>query len=124
MNRAEFGAWLDGYRRAWEEGDPSKVLTLFAPDAIYEETPFVTPMRGHAALRRYWEEGARDAQRDVAFTYEIYAAEGDIGLCRWHCRFERVSSGERIELDGIFRCVFDPNGKCRHFQEWWHRRTV
>ena len=124
MNRSAFAEWLDAYKLAWESTDPRKAAALFTPDAVYEETPFDEPMRGLEAIRRYWQAGAQDAQRSIRFTYEIYTVDGDVGLCRWHCDFERVPSGERVELDGIFRCVFAPDGKCRHFQEWWHRRTA
>jgi len=124
VNKADFREWLEVYKAAWEGGDPNKLVTLFAPDAVYEEAPFADPMRGRNAIRRYWEAGAQRAQRGVRFTYEIYMMEGDIGLCHWHCVFERVPSGERVELDGIFRCVFAADGKCRHFQEWWHRRKA
>ena len=35
MDRERLGAWLEGYRRAWEEADTPGVLDLFAPDAHY-----------------------------------------------------------------------------------------
>ena len=124
MDKAGFTRWLDAYKAAWETGGPSQIVPLFTADAIYQETPFEEPMRGREAIRQYWQDGAQEAQRGVAFTYEIYAIDGDIGLCHWHCAFERVPSGERVELDGVFRCVFAADGKCRHFQDWWHRRTV
>jgi hypothetical protein len=52
----------------------------------------------------------------VRFRYTIEAVAGAIGLCHWHRAFTRVGSGERVELEGIFRCA--------RFDEWWHRRTL
>ncbi len=124
MDREAFAGWLDAYKAAWEQAATDKVLSLFTPDAVYEETPFDEPMRGHQAIRRYWEEGAEQAQRNVRFSYDIYSVEGDVGMCHWHSTFERVPSGERVELDGVLRCTFAADGKCRRFQEWWHRRTL
>lgn len=124
MNRPGFAKWLDEYKTAWECGDPLKAAALFTEDATYRETPFDETMHGRDAIRRYWEEGARDAQRNIRFGYEIFAVEADAGICRWFCTFERVPSGERVEFDGIFRCVFAADGRCREFREWWHRRTL
>ena len=124
MDRIEFGKWLDRYKAAWEERDPGQIVSLFTADAVYEEAPFEKPMRGRGAIRRYWEKGAQESQRDVNFSYEIYSVANDVGLCRWRCTFERVPSGPRVELDGIFRCIFVTDGSCCQFQEWWHRRVI
>lgn len=119
-----FAAWLERYRAAWENGAPDAATALFAPDAVYAETPFAAPLRGRAAIRAYWREGAEQAQREIRFRYRIEAVAGAVGLCHWHCTFTRTDSGERVELDGIFRCTFDAAGLCTRFDEWWHRRTL
>ena len=118
-----FAAWLERYKAAWETGDPTAAAALFAEDAVYAETPFAAPRRGRDAIRAYWREGAEQAQRDVRFSYKIEAVTGAVGLSHWHCAFTRIGSGERVELDGIFRCAFDAAGLCIRFDEWWHRRS-
>ena len=47
MTEAEFAAWLDGYKAAWEDGDPAAVGELFTAEATYRETPFVEPLKGN-----------------------------------------------------------------------------
>ena len=53
---------LETYKRAWEERDSDTVVTLFAEDAHYIETPFRTAMIGHDAIRRYWDAEVVTAQ--------------------------------------------------------------
>jgi hypothetical protein len=124
LTESGFAAWLERYKAAWEAGDPDAAAALFAAGADYAETPFAEPLRGRDAIRAYWREGAGQAQRDIRFGYTVEAVAGAVGLCRWHCTFTRVGSGERVELDGIFRCTFDAAGLCLRFEEWWHRRTL
>ena len=42
------------------------------------------------------------------------------GLCHWHCAFAAAPGGERIDLDGIFRCRFSDETRVEAFEEWWH----
>lgn len=126
-----FAAWLDSYKAVWEEQDSDRITSLFTEDAIYRETPFDEPMTGRDAIRDYWIAGAESAQDDITFGYDILAVTGNVGLCRWTARFKRIATGETIMLDGIFRCVYSPDGAddidgpiCANFEEWWHRRVV
>ncbi len=126
MTEAEFAAWLEAYKRAWVEQDPVAAANLFAPDATYREIPFDPPMQGRAEIEAYWRKNVVEAQNDIHFGYEIYAVTGAVGLCRWWCTM--TENGERVEFDGIFRCVFSGSGVglplCHTFEEWWHERVV
>ena len=128
IDRAGFERWLEAYKAAWQEQDPDAAAALFTEDATYREMPFSEPFRGRAAIRAYWAEVACESQRDIDFDYQVWAVDGDTGVCHWSCRLTRRASGERVELDGAFRCVFssddDEAGLCRVFEEWWHRREV
>ncbi len=128
MTETEFAAWLDAYKQAWEEQDPAAVIGLFTPDATYREVPFDPPMRGRDEIEAYWRKNTVDAQSKIRFDYEIYAVTDVVGLCHWWCAITSMESGERIEFDGIFRCVFTENGEglrlCHRFEEWWHERVA
>jgi uncharacterized protein (TIGR02246 family) len=123
LTQPEFTAWLDGYKRAWEERDPAAAAALFTSDATYRETPFDDVLAGTEAIRAYWTK-AVSGQSDVQFTYELLACAGDEGFCRWHAAFTGVPGGEAIDLDGIFRCRFADEHHVRTFEEWWHIRIV
>ena len=124
LSAEKFTAWLDAYGRAWETGDAAAVLELFERDARYEETPFDPPMIGHEAIRRYWEEGAGQAQRDIRFSFGIIAVQGDRGTAHWQASFVRVPSGIHVALDGVLMAEFGGGGSCRRFREWWHRKET
>ena len=117
----EFAHWLIDYGRAWEKGDPGAAAALFTEDAAYHETPFADPMRGHAAIRRYWQSGAAESQMAVEFGYTILAIEGNLGVAHWRAVFMRVPSQTQVRLDGILTAEFDDSVRCKIFREWWHR---
>lgn len=124
MTARKFSQWLALYGQAWQAGDPEGVLELFAHHAKYFETPFAPPMVGHEAIRKYWTEGAKNAQRNVRFEARPICFDGTTGFALWSATFERVPSGARVELDGVLSAVFDEQMRCEVFQEWWHRRET
>jgi uncharacterized protein (TIGR02246 family) len=54
LNLGDVEAWLERYRRAWEEGDADAAAALFTEDAVYRSSPFREPHVGRAAIRDYW----------------------------------------------------------------------
>ena len=124
MTLRDFKYWLERYGRAWTEGDPDAAVELFSAGAAYHETPFDEPMIGAEAIRRYWTQGAKDGQADVAFEAVPIAVDQDTGFARWHATFRRVPSGTHVELDGALSARFDADMRCTEFREWWHRRET
>lgn len=124
MTAGTFDQWLRQYGDAWINGNPEAVVDLFSPDAAYFETPFAPPMVGHDAIRRYWTEGAKNAQRNVRFEARPIAYDGETGFALWHATFERVASGSHVELEGVLSARFDPQMRCVAFREWWHRQET
>ena len=121
LDEGKFAAWLEGYKAAWEARDPEAAAALFTDRATYRETPFDEPFAGRDAIRDYWT-GAVARQSAVTFTYEVVACARAEGVCQWHATFTGVPGGERIDLDGIFRCRFAEDGNVDRFEEWWHIR--
>jgi uncharacterized protein (TIGR02246 family) len=122
MDVRVFQEWLEAMGRAWEGRDPEAAARLFTEDATYQETPFVEPMKGRAAIRTYWEEVPR-SQDQIQFQWEVlaFARDGE-GLARWRTSFVRIPSAVRVELDGILLVRLVEDGRCAEFREWWHRR--
>ena len=117
--------WLNEYGRAWVDGDPDRVVTLFSNTATYRETPFDEPMRGRREIREYWQHGAADAQENVEFASQVWAVDNDTAIAGWQASFTRKASGVRVELNGTFRLVFSGEQgalQCTVLEEWWHRR--
>jgi ketosteroid isomerase-like protein len=125
LTASEAEAWLAAYGRAWADGDADAVLRLFTPHAEYRETPFDPPMVGHAAIRRYWQEGAAEGQHDVRFGFTLWSVQGAEAYAHWTASFTRAATGEPVRLDGAFALAFAraPEGTplCTTLREWWHR---
>lgn len=122
MKRKDFQEWLERYGRAWIEGDPAAVIELFGEDAAYFEEPFIPPMLGREAIRRYWTEGAQEGQTGITFQFSIIAVTEDTGYARWQAAFTRIPAKTQVELDGVLAAKFNKAKQCREFREWWHRR--
>jgi ketosteroid isomerase-like protein len=122
MDEQSLQGWLNAYGRAWETRDPRSVGELFSEDATYQETPFVAPLRGRAAVRQYWEDKVEKSQENVQFESEVLAVAGDHAIAHWRASFVRVKSGKQVRLDGIFLLTFDADGRCQKLQEWWVRQ--
>lgn len=118
-----FKEWMDMYGEASENGDAKAAAELFAQDAEYYEIPFDEPMIGRDSIYRYWS-GASQSLKDVRFSYEILALQGNLGIALWQGRFASVKSCNHVALDGVFLVEFDERGKCTVFREWWHRQEI
>lgn len=122
MDFHSFQSWLEAYKRAWETRDPQAVGELFSEDATYQETPFVAPLRGRTAIRRYWSDVVERSQEQIRFGYEILSIAGNVGIAHWWASFARLASGKKVALDGIFLLTFDAQDRCEALREWWVRK--
>ena len=125
MTEQDVRQWLDEYGRAWVEGDPEQAAALFTGTAVYRVTPFANPMKGRPAIRKYWQEGAADAQENVAFSAQVWAVVDQTAIAGWQASFTRKGSGTRVELDGTFRLTFAAERgalRCARLEEWWHHK--
>jgi uncharacterized protein (TIGR02246 family) len=68
VNIQEF---MQGYKVAWEQRDPSKFAALFLPDGKYHNTPFQVQC-GTKQLVDYWKRV--QLQEDVQVTFEVLAS--------------------------------------------------
>jgi uncharacterized protein (TIGR02246 family) len=119
LTPAAVEAWLARYEQAWEQRNPEQAAALFTADAPYYEKPFDPPKVGRAGIRAYWAEVTAD-QRDVDFKSQVVAVTGQTGVARWSASLTAISSGVRVELDGVFLLTFDGSGLCSELREWWH----
>ncbi len=122
MDANKFFLWLSRYGKCWETGDSNEITNLFSDDAYYYETPFDDPMVGLTSIKKYWSEGADQAQENVVFNFSSVSMNGQIGTCRWQASFNRVPSGLRVDIDGYLEAKFNSDGRCSSFREWWHRK--
>lgn len=114
-----FRTLVDTFGTGWERGDADAVCSIFAPDAVFIETPFSAPDRGLPAIRAYWSEVPAN-QAEVSFkSGEIYVA-GPWFATEFRCTFRRRRTGERIEARGAIFCETQ-DGKVTEMRMYWHR---
>lgn len=119
--RAVASRWFGRLNEAWEDRNAAAATALFSRSAKYLDDPFGPPQRGVKEIRAYWDDVAA-GQRDVHTTYEVLSSCGGKSLVHWTARFTRLSSGQKVWLDGIAEILLDRHGKALSFREWWNRK--
>jgi SnoaL-like domain len=110
-------AWLDAYRRAWEEADADGAAALFEEDATYRSNIFQPPYEGRDGVRRYWEEVTRTQEGVRVLIGEPFGGDDRVAAEFWTTM--RVE-GEEVTLPGCLLLLFGPDGLCRSLREYWH----
>jgi len=121
LDAADVERWLAAYGTAWESKNADAAAELFAENASYHETPYADPFRGREGISEYWARVTAD-QTDIDFQAEVVGVVDDIGIARWSAIFTSISSGARVELNGVFLLEFDQSKLCAVLREWWHAR--
>jgi len=114
-----YRALLETFGSGWERGDAEAICSVFAPDAVFIETPFSTPDRGIQAIRAYWTE-VPTHQAEITFKAgEIYVA-GPWFSTEFQCKFRRRRTGEKVDARGAIFCE-TKDGKIAEMRMYWHR---
>jgi hypothetical protein len=117
MDRQRVDAWLDGYRRAWEQADSPAVLGLFTTDASYRSHPLRPAHIGHDGVAAYWGRATAD-QRDVRVRFGDPVVDGDRVAVEWWTTM--TAGGAPATLAGCLLLAFAGDGRCRALRECWH----
>ena len=115
----QFTRWLRAYQSAWEGRDAASAARLFSSDSRYYWTPLVPPQQGPAEIAAAWE-AAVSQQRDIRFTFDVFAVAGLTGMATWRADFTRLPDQFRVRIEGVLAAEFAADGQCRVFREWWH----
>jgi uncharacterized protein (TIGR02246 family) len=118
LSVGEIEAWLERYRRAWENGDAEAAAVLFTDDAVYRSSPFREPHVGQAGIREYWTN-ATATQADTRVLIGRPVVEGDRVAVEWWATYTDADEGEGT-LPGILMLRFVPDGRCAELRETWN----
>jgi len=110
---------IEIFGQGWSRGNVDLLMSVFAADMVFVETPFSEPLRGAEAVRRYWLEVPLH-QSEVTFSSgEIYAA-GPWFSTEFKCVFRRKRTGEWVDARGAIFCETD-GAKITEMRMYWHR---
>ena len=110
-----FTSWIDAYEAAWRTAGTGALTQLFTEDASYRPGPFELTVSGLDAIAEFWE-ATRDGPDEVfSLTYELVAAQGDIGVARVEVTY--AGSRQRTYRD-LWVITLAHDGRCHAFEEW------
>ncbi|SRR6266542_1277654 len=110
---------VDTFGTGWSRGDVDLLMSIFAPDAVFLETPFSSPINGLEGIKSYWGDVPYH-QSEVNFTSgEIFGA-GPWFAAEFKCSFRRRRSGDWVEARGAIFCETDGD-RVTEMRMYWHR---
>jgi ketosteroid isomerase-like protein len=106
--------WADGYKLAWENGDPDAAAALYRPDCVFRSAPFREPEPPIDYTRRVFPEARAE---DVHFGEPV--EEGDRAAVEWWAVL--VTPDDEAEtLAGCSMLRFDDEGLVTESRDYWN----
>ena len=117
--RALGRALIDTFGRGWSKAKIDVLMSVFADDAVFIETPFSSPLRGREAVLSYWKDVPYH-QTEIAFSSgEIFAA-GPWFSAEFRVVLRRRRTGEWVEARGAIFCE-TAGDLITEMRMYWHR---
>jgi ketosteroid isomerase-like protein len=110
---------IDTFGKGWATSDINLLMTVYAPEAVFIETPFSQPLKGTDAIRGYWNEVPYNHSEISFSSGEIYAA-GPWFSTEFKCVFRRRRTGEWVEARGAIFCETESD-RITEMRMYWHR---
>jgi len=110
---------VDMFGEGWAGGNVEQLVSIFAPAAVFIETPFSPPINGIEAIRSYWGDVPYH-QSEVRFSSGEIFSVGPWFAAEFKCSFRRRRSGEWVEARGALFCE-TAGEKITEMRMYWHR---
>jgi hypothetical protein len=111
-DRTAATSWVTRYERAWRAPGTDALDELFTETASYSPSPWSRPIRGLAAIGRFWDAG-RSPDEGFRMQSEIVAIEGEVAVVRVAVDYD---DGQRWR--DLWVLAHDETGRCERFEEW------
>lgn len=107
---------LNIYAKAWVTRDPELILTIFTPDATYND-PREALNQGHKGIHDYWVNKVVNGQKDIIFKLRNLWIDGDTVVVEWEAQFIDTIRSLRVSLEevAIFTVKGDIFGGLREY---------
>jgi len=100
MNKEQAINLLNIYGKAWVTRDPDLILSIFTPDATYND-PRESENQGHAGIRSYWMNKVVNGQKDIRFKLLNAWIDGDTIVAEWEADFIDTIRDLRVHLNEV-----------------------
>lgn len=114
---ASLNEWVEGYRKAWVDGDSNAVAKLFTEDATYRSNIFESPHQGRDGVHDYWSS-VTSVQSEVAVLMGQPFADGDRVAVEFWTNMK--VDGDDVTLPGCLLLDFADDWLCSSLREYWH----
>ncbi len=118
MTKEKARELLEIYGRAWETKNPELIVTIFTPNATYND-PAEPENTGHEGIRDYWVKKVIEGQRDIHFELLNVWVDGDAVIAEWNADFVDIKRNIKIDMRefAIFTAEGDKFGSLREYYE-------
>lgn len=111
---------VDTFAGAWSRGQLDRILSVFTPDAVFQETPFAESLTGTDSIRRYWSDVPYHQSEITVTTGEVFIV-GPWFATEFKSVFRRRRTGEWVEARGALFCETS-GGLISEMRMYWHRK--
>ena len=77
---------IELYGQAWMQRDAELILGVFTPEATYFD-PAEGEVRGHAGIKKYWEDKVIASQQDIQFKLLNVWVDSETVIAEWEAHF-------------------------------------
>ncbi|HEY6568205.1 MAG TPA: nuclear transport factor 2 family protein [Actinomycetota bacterium] len=123
MDHRGVQTWLDRYIEAWRTGDAAVIAELFGRDAEYRYHPADDPVVGPDKIAASWLADPDEPAGWDAW-YTPFAVEGDRAVANGVSTYFNDDGSVRTVFDNVFLLVFNDEGRCTRFTEWFVQRPA
>ena len=110
---------IDTFGRGWSKLRIDIIASVYAPEAVFIETPFTAPIAGIDAIRKYWADVPYH-QSEVTFTSGEIFTVGPWFSTEFKCVFRRRRTGDWVDARGAIFC--ETSGSLiTEMRMYWHR---
>jgi ketosteroid isomerase-like protein len=115
-------ALIDRFAEGWSKAAVDSIMSVFAEQAVFIETPFSAPLKGTHDIRRWWADIPYYQSEITVTTGEIYAA-GPWFSTEFRAVFRRRRTGEWVDARGAIFCETDGTA-ITEMRMYWHRDSL
>ena len=120
----------DDWLRRFSGSAPDALIELYAEDARFEDITLSQAVRGRPALREFFGDLVKPANRRNAFTLICYSGDADGGAIEWTWTathsvpfLDLPAKGKETRIRGVSVVRFKA-GKILEQRDYWDARTV